>query len=282
MKNNVNAKFTFIIGPTAGQIYQHFPNLDKIISIKKQRYNFHWLKIYFHCYKEKWDIIIDLRSSFLSYFLLHKKKFIFKKNKNLHHLAQFKKFFKLDSTNMIIHNSKKEEDKTKDILNKERKYIVIFPGGNWKPKIWPSYNFNKLIRLLDANFNNLCFLIVGSSYEEKIYLSDIQKEISKNKFINLMGMTLTQTSSFMKRSDLFIGNDSGLTHLSVASNLNTISLFGPTNDKIYGHMSKKNFIVRTKEDYDYFMTIKIDKNKSYMHTICPEKILELIKDNYLL
>ena len=31
LKNNPNAQFTFIIGPTAGKIYQHFPNLEKII-----------------------------------------------------------------------------------------------------------------------------------------------------------------------------------------------------------------------------------------------------------
>ena len=36
----------------------------------------------------------------------------------------------------------------------------------------------------------------------------------------------------MKKSNLFIGNDSGLMHLSVASNLKTIALFGPTNDKV--------------------------------------------------
>ena len=48
-----------------------------------------------------------------------------------------------------------------------------------------------------------------------------------------MGASLTLTSAYMKKSDLFIGNDSGLMHLSAASNLATIGLFGPTNDKIY-------------------------------------------------
>ena len=51
-----------------------------------------------------------------------------------------------------------------------------------------------------------------------------------------MGKSLTVTSAYMNKSNLFIGNDSGLMHLSVASNLRTIALFGPTNDKIYGHM----------------------------------------------
>ena len=80
-----------------------------------------------------------------------------------------------------------------------------------------------------------------------------------NIFINLMGKSLTLTSAYMKKSKLFIGNDSGLMHLSFASKLNTIGLFGPTNDKIYGHQNSNSFVIRTKENYDYFNKRSIDR-----------------------
>ena len=41
-----DAKFTFLIGPTASQIYQHFPGLDKIIKIRKKSFNLHWIEMY--------------------------------------------------------------------------------------------------------------------------------------------------------------------------------------------------------------------------------------------
>ena len=41
-------------------------------------------------------------------------------------------------------------------------------------------------------------------------------------------------------------------HLSTASNLQTIGLFGPTNDKIYAPKGKNSFVIRTKENYEYF------------------------------
>ena len=50
----------------------------------------------------------------------------------------------------------------------------------------------------------------------------------------------------MKKSDVFIGNDSGLMHLAVASKLRVISLFGPTNDAVYGPYSDKNIVIITK------------------------------------
>ena len=34
-----SAKFTFLIGPKASQIYQNFPGLEEIIIIKKRKYN---------------------------------------------------------------------------------------------------------------------------------------------------------------------------------------------------------------------------------------------------
>ena len=97
-----------------------------------------------------------------------------------------------------------------------------------------------------------------------------------------MGSSLTLTSAYMKKSDLFIGNDSGLMHLSAASNLTTIGLFGPTNDKIYAPKGSNCFVVRTNEDYEYFQKNICDPRKSYMQSINIENITSLIRKNKLL
>ena len=95
--------------------------------------------------------------------------------------------------------------------------------------------------------------------------------------VDLFGATLTLTAAYMKKSNLFIGNDSGLMHLATACNLLTIALFGPTNDIVYGPWGHKNIVIRTKEDYDYFKKIKINRNLSYMNSITPEEVYEKIK-----
>ena len=81
----------------------------------------------------------------------------------------------------------------------------------------------------------------------------------------------------MKKSKLFIGNDSGLSHMASAANLKSIVLFGPTNDLIYGPFKKDSHVVRTNESYDYFKSINIDKTKSYMGSITVEKIYNILK-----
>ena len=282
LKNNPNSTFTFIIGPTAGQLYEHFPNLEKIIKVKKEKYNLHWLKIFLHCFLKKWDIIIDLRSSAISYLLFHKKKYIFKKSKKNHHLDQLSSLFGFDSNELQIYNNLAELNIVTNELNSKNKYVVIFPGGNWVPKIWPSQKYNETMRLLIKHFSNIVFIIVGSSNEKDLYFSDLKKNIPEEQIINIMGKSLTLTAAYMKKSNLFIGNDSGLMHLSVASKLKTIGLFGPTNDKIYSPKGKDCFAIRTKENYEYFENNICDPEKSYMESIDPKEILSLIKINKLI
>ena len=277
-----NSKFTFVIGPSASQIYHHFPNLENIIKIKKKKYDLHWLDIIRKCIFIKWDIIIDFRSSLISYILFNNKKFIFKKNNHFHHLEQLSKLFKFDCSKLTIYNSPDEIENVEKVIDRNIKYIVIFPGGNWIPKLWPAKNFNILIKKINNNYSNIKFIIVGSREEKKIYYDEVTKDIDKKKIIDLMGNSLTLTSAFMKQSSLFVGNDSGLMHLSVASNLKTIALFGPTNDLIYSPKGKKCFVIRTKESYEYFLKNIDDTKKSYMQSIEVDDVINIIKNYKLL
>ena len=276
VKKYPNSKFTFLTGPSSGQIYEYFPNKEKIISIKKKKFNLHWINMYLNSYKKKWDVTIDFRSSLLSYFLFSKKRFIFKKNKNINHLDQLKKSFNLNNTSLVIHTSKMDDLEAKNIIKSDFKYVIIFPGGNWNPKIWPAESFNELIKKLIKKYSNLKFIIVGSNNERTLYLEKISKGLSKDLFIDIMGKSLSYTSAFMKLSNLFIGNDSGLMHLSIASKLTTISLFGPTDDKVYGHFNLFSHVIRTNTSFDDFNRNLMDFKKSYMQSIKPYQVFELI------
>ncbi len=276
---NPEAKFTFVIGPSAKSIFKNFKSLENIITVSKKKYNIHWLDIISNCYGKKWDIIIDFRSSLLSYFLKHKKKFIFKKTSNLNHIQQLSNYFGFDCSDLFIETNKEEEEIVRKNLSNDFKYFVVFPGGNWKPKIWSIKNYNALlVKILSQNIN-IKFILVGSKSEEKLYFNEIIKNIDRNNIINLFGASLTQTAAYMKKSKLFIGNDSGLSHMASATKLKSIVLFGPTNDKVYGPFMENSQVIRTNESYDYFTTINIDKTKSYMDSISVEKIYNILKKN---
>ena len=130
------------------------------------------------------------------------------------------------------------------------------------------------MKSLLKKYNKIKFVLVGSLKEKTKFYKELVKDIKEDFLIDLFGADLTLTSAYMQKSNLFVGNDSGLMHLSVASKLRVISLFGPTNDRVYGPYGRKNVVIRTIESLDYFNSINIDENKSYMNSISLDTVLQ--------
>ena len=281
---NKDAKLTFVVGQTAAPLLKNYKNIENIIVFQKRKFNLHWFEIFQKTFKTKWDIVVDFRSSAISYLLRKNKKYIFKKHQNIHHIEQLNSSFGFNCSNLFIPISDYEKNKAKYDLDKSFKHIVIFPGGNWSPKVWSSDNFNAIMKLLLNKYNNIKFILVGSLEEKNKFYNKLIKGIKEELIIDLFGYNLTLTSAYMQKSNIFIGNDSGLMHLAVANKLRVISLFGPTNDKIYGPYGSDDIVIRTKESLDHFQSLKIDENKSYMNSIKPETVLQtcekIIDDNF--
>ena len=271
---NKEAKLTFVVGPTAAPLLKNYNNIENTIIFKKRKFNLHWFDVFQKTYNVKWDIVVDFRSSVISYLLRNNKKYIFKKNHNIHHIEQLNSSFGFNCSNLLIPTSDDEKNKADEDLDSSFKHIVIFPGGNWDPKLWSADNFNVTMKLLLEKFHKIKFILVGSLKEKNKFYNELIKGIKEDLIIDLFGFNLTLTSAYMKKSDMFIGNDSGLMHLAVANKLRVISLFGPTDDNVYGPYGEGNIVVRTSESLEYFKSLKIDENKSYMNTIKPEIIIQ--------
>ena len=271
---NRDAQLSFVIGPTAAPLLKNYENVENLIIFKKRKFNLHWINILQKTYRTNWDIVVDFRSSAISYLLRTKRKYIFKKNTGYHHIDQLNKSFGFNCSNLFIPTSLEEDEIANINIKKNFKHIVIFPGGNWKPKLWSIEKYNLVMQSLLKKYKNIRFVLVGTLIERKKFYDKLIKGINEKSIIDLFGFNLTLTSAYMQKSNLFIGNDSGLMHLAVSSNLNVISLFGPTDDSVYGPYGNKHIIIRTKENLDYFKSINIDQNISYMNSINHEEVVK--------
>ena len=132
-------------------------------------------------------------------------------------------------------------------------------------KKWPSQRYSELIRrLIKLNiFVRPKFLLFGSENEYQ----DSQKIFScfkKNEIINFSGiLKLNEIFIIMKYCKLFIGNDSGLMHLSAASKIPTVGLFGPSDIVQYHPWGKTTLSISTPESPDDLMN---HKNFSHKNT----------------
>jgi len=104
----------------------------------------------------------------------------------------------------------------------ENNLIGISIGAGWKCKRWPVEYFEKLVEYLEKKGVEVWVFGLPS---EKI-----------NRGKDFTGNSLKKCIENLKKCSLFIGNDSGLLHLSLAIGIPSIGLFGPTlPEKLYNN-----------------------------------------------
>ena len=101
--------------------------------------------------------------------------------------------------------------------------------------------------------------------------------------INLSGKVEIKTlHALLKKCLLFIGNDSGLMHLSAAANINRLGLFGPSKEINYRPWGDKSYFLRTESNYEDLVNVKgysRHHSSSLMKTLTVEKVLRKCSEN---
>lgn len=117
----------------------------------------------------------------------------------------------------------------KCLIKKGKPLICIHTTAGWSAKELDESKYAELIEFIlnDLQYN---LVIIGSDADQT-KISQIQKLINKN--INLsdffFSLPLDVTVELIKKSDLYIGADSGPLHICGATGTPSIGLFGPTN-----------------------------------------------------
>ena len=270
-----NAKVYFVCGPIPGDFFKLCKNIDKLITLKKRKFSLHWLYLWKQIFFNYWDCIVDLRGTLISFFLFAKTRKVYSVRSNLHKVKEISSLFPgrdLSPNFFLNENNVKNKNFLKLIqrIASNKKLVIVAPSANWIGKTWPIQNFCSLLKKLckNTNFKNSCFVIVGPKNEKKFIESLLRlKDIP---IFDLVGKTdLVEIFLIMKKSKLFIGNDSGLMHLSALADIPTVGLFGPSDSKRYHPWGKKTLAIKGPKSPNELMGHK---------EFNPKKVNSLMKD----
>ena len=80
--------------------------------------------------------------------------------------------------------------------------------------------------------------------------NEIEHFTNKNKkqSMHLKKADLITVAALLQRSSLYIGNDSGITHLASAVNNSVIALFGPTDPILWAPFNKNIKIISSERE----------------------------------
>lgn len=271
-RNFPKSKIFMLTSPKTIGVYANVSYIDRLITINLNLSNlYNQLKI---LRKENFDLVIDMENysrvtALFTYFLKPKFSIGFD-SKRQHRASLFDVAAKYDNgdkhevdcfldlikpLNIKIKNKELEfnvkADKYVDKLLKQSKIskkdlkIIVHPSNNkdWNIKRWPEERFASLISQLIKKYNAKIILI--GTNEDKEIINKV-KDLSKSSITDFSGkLNIPQLAYLIKKSDLYIGNNTGPMHLAVAVNTPTIGIHGPDNAEKWGPYGKKHFAIKS-------------------------------------
>lgn len=113
----------------------------------------------------------------------------------------------------------------------KRMLVAIHPGSGSRQKCWPAERFAALINWLNQELQARIVMVSGPADQG---ILERLKAGGNDDFLAADQLPLSELAAVIQRCNLFIGNDSGVTHLAAALGIHTIALFGPTDPKVWG------------------------------------------------
>lgn len=102
--------------------------------------------------------------------------------------------------------------------------LAVAPGSGAREKNWPEIFFLKIAQWWRDEFGGATVAIVGPVEEERGGFQQLLRAC-----VAARGLTLAQVAALVRRSLVYVGNDSGISHLAAATAARTVVLFGPSN-----------------------------------------------------
>jgi heptosyltransferase-3 len=245
------ARLTIAAGPIAAPLFEAVPGLRRLISVSKRRFSAHWLELYGAVAARRWDLVVDLRGSGLAWLLARERRVTAKGDQNEHRVRQLARLFDLDPPpSPRLWLSPAHERAAEKLIPAGPPVLAIGPAANWRGKQWRGERFAELARRLTAADGLLpgARVAVLAAAHEREQAQPLLAAIPSLRLIDLVGrIDLLTTTAVLRRSALFIGNDTGLMHIAAANGTPTLGLFGPSPVDQYAPWGRLTGTVRSDD-----------------------------------
>jgi len=238
------ARFTIACGPVAEGVFTRLPRLERIIVVAKQPGGRHWLGLWGSVVGTRWDLVVDLRASALSWLVCTTRRAVLRRRPG-HKTQEIAAVLGLDPPPLPVAWTAPEDDAEADrLLPAGRPLIVLAPTANWAPKVWPGDRFAALFAAVEAErlAGAVAVILGGPGETERAMASGLLGRLPGA--VDLVGrLSIPVAAAVLRRASLFVGNDSGLMHLAASAGAPTIGLFGPTPAPEYAPAGRRALAV---------------------------------------
>lgn len=127
-------------------------------------------------------------------------------------------------------------------IKPERPLAIIHPGATKAYKQWPVSYYAELAIWLDSV--GFQVLATGAGNGDGATIAELQK-LAGNHVVSLHNrLSIAELIALFGEARVFIGNDTGPTHLAAATGIPVAAIFGPTDERRWGPMGRNVRIIR--------------------------------------
>ena len=122
---------------------------------------------------------------------------------------------------------------------------LVFHVGSGSPaKNWPIPRWSALASKLEGRFDEL--LLVSGEADE-VPTTEFLRQYQSSKLRVRLNPSILDLSQELAAADLFVGHDTGVTHLAAALGVSTVALFGPTDPMIWRPLGEHVTVVSSPD-----------------------------------
>jgi heptosyltransferase III len=246
------ARITVVAGYLACSLFDGAPCVERVIPLRKQRYNRHWLDLY-RSLVRPWDLIIDLRGSALAWMVpTWHRRIISSSDPAQSRVVELGRLVDADPPPPPrLWIQQRDRRAAALLIPPHTDYLAVAPGASSPEKRWPPDRFVAMINRLTERHAvgaNLAVAILGAA-DERSLVEAICDRLTERPGMGRPVTVLDEArlpviAAILERARLYIGNDSGLMHLAAASGAPTVGLFGPTPPARYRPWGERTLLVQ--------------------------------------
>lgn len=125
----------------------------------------------------------------------------------------------------IATNQAHEREADEAMAGVDERFAILNPGGGWPTKLWSAERFGALADELWTHHRLSSLVTYGPGERE---LAETVLRASRSGKARAVNLSLKGFYALAKRASLYVGGDTGPTHLAVAAGTPVAGLFGPT------------------------------------------------------
>jgi heptosyltransferase-3 len=141
----------------------------------------------------------------------------------------------------MIYPTEGDRKFARDFLGKSNKPVIaLHPGSGSQTKNWPIENWKKLGEQI-FSIDRTVLVVAGEADEERLWMLETVWKDKPVRFAKNLALPLLAA---LFETSVFIGHDSGISHIAAAAGARSILLFGPTDPAVWAPQNENVIVIQ--------------------------------------